>query len=179
MGKKIKRLSCVLLAIVMCMGMTVPAMAASSKYNAAVASYKRYMRGKCGSYLIVDIDGNGVPELLFHNTTGWYNEIRSYNTRAKKSVRLKSSGFGKGYNMPMKYSKRCHTVILPSASTGGGREVIYRVRGTKASKICTVETRNNKFGKSGYYISGKKVSTSAYNKTYNKYMRNYYIVYWN
>lgn len=69
MGKKIKRLSCILLAIVMCMGMTVPAMAASSKYNAAVASYKRYMRGKCGSYLIVDIDGNGVPELLFHNTT--------------------------------------------------------------------------------------------------------------
>ena len=84
MGKKIKRLSCVLLAIVMCMGMTVPVMAASSKYNAAVASYKRYMRGKCGSYLIVDIDGNGVPELLFHNTTGWYNEIRSYNTRTKK-----------------------------------------------------------------------------------------------
>ena len=51
MGKKIKRLCCVLLAVVMCMGMTVPAMAASSKYNAAVASYKRYMRGKSGTAL--------------------------------------------------------------------------------------------------------------------------------
>ena len=179
MGKKIKRLSCVLLAIVMCMGMTVPAMAASSKYNAAVASYKRYMRGKCGSYLIVDIDGNGVPELILHDTRALHNELRTYNSRTKKSVRLGCVKYGKAYNMPVMYSKRCHTVMLPNGNTGGSYEVIYKVKGTKSSKLYKIEGYNNKNRKPGLYINGKKTSYSTYNKIYKKYMKNYYRVYWN
>ena len=58
--KKAKQLCCILLAAMLCIGMTVPVMAASSKYNAAVSSYKKYMRGKRGSYKIVDVDGNGI-----------------------------------------------------------------------------------------------------------------------
>ena len=58
MKKKVKQLCCILLAVILCMGMTVPAMAASSRYyNAAVSSYKKYVKGKRGSYKIVDIDG--------------------------------------------------------------------------------------------------------------------------
>ena len=34
--KKAKQLCCILLAAILCIGMTVPVMAASSKYNAAV-----------------------------------------------------------------------------------------------------------------------------------------------
>ena len=67
--KKAKQLCCILLAAMLCMGMTVPVMAASSKYNAAVSSYKKYMRGKRGSYKVVDVDGNGIPELLMHNSS--------------------------------------------------------------------------------------------------------------
>ena len=84
MLKKVKRVCCVLLAVVLCMGMTVPTMAASSKYKAAVASYKRYMRGKSGSYLITDIDGNGIPELIFHESY-YRNELRTYNPKPEKA----------------------------------------------------------------------------------------------
>lgn len=62
--KKAKQLCCILLTAILCIGMTLPVMAASSKYNAAVSSYKKYMKGKRGSYKIVDVDGNGIPELL-------------------------------------------------------------------------------------------------------------------
>ena len=74
--KKAKQLCCILLAAILCMGMTVSVMAASSKYNAAVSSYKKYMRGKRGSYKIVDVDGNGIPELLMHNSSAGINEVR-------------------------------------------------------------------------------------------------------
>lgn len=177
MLKKVKKVCCVLLAMVLCMGMTVPTMAASSKYKAAVASYKHYMRGKSGSYLITDIDGNGIPELIFHESY-YRNELRTYNPKTRKSVRLGAIHMGKGYNMSAKFSKRCHTVLLPSASTGGSTEVIYKVSGTKARKICKIESRNNKFGKPGWYINGKRVSNSTYKKTMKKYMKDSYTVYW-
>ena len=177
MRKKVKELCCVLLAVMLCIGMSVPAMAASSKYNAAIVSYKRYMRGKNGSYRIKDIDGNGIPELIFHESY-YRNELRTYNPKTQKSVCLGYVHMGKGYNMPVKYSKRCHTVMLPSANTGGSYEVIYKVKGTKVRKICTIEGRNNKFCKSGYYINGKKVSNSTYKKTMKKYMKKYRTIYW-
>lgn len=178
MGKKVKKLCCVLLAVILCMGMTVTAMAASSKYNAAIASYKRYMRGKSGSYLIRDIDGNGIPELIFHESY-YRNELLTYNPKTRKSICLGYVGMGKGYNMPVRYSKRCHTVMLPNANTGGSYEVIYRVRGTKVRKICTIEGRNNKFCKFGWYINGKRVSNSTYKKIMKRYMKNYCTIYWN
>ena len=63
MKKKVKQLCCILLAVILCMGMTVPAMAASSRYyNAAVSSYKKYVKGKRGSYKIVD-----MMEMEFRN----------------------------------------------------------------------------------------------------------------
>lgn len=136
------------------------------------------MSGKCGSYTIVDIDGNGVPELIFHDKTNYTNELRTYNPKTRKTVRLACVNMGKGYNMPAKYSKKTHTVLLPSASTGGSIERIYKVKGIKASKVCTLEGRNNKHSQSGAWVNGKKVSNSTYNRTFNKYMKNYYIVYW-
>ena len=120
MKKKVKQLCCILLAVILCMGMTVPAMAASSRYyNAAVSSYKKYVKGKRGSYKIVDIDGNGIPELLMHNSSAGINEIRTYNPKTRKNVRAASVGYGKGYNFPIKYSRTCHTVMLCNANTGG------------------------------------------------------------
>ena len=42
MKTKMKKLLCVLLAAVLCLGMSVPTMAASSKYKAAVKAYRKY-----------------------------------------------------------------------------------------------------------------------------------------
>ena len=170
MKKKVKQLCCILLAVILCMGMTVPAMAASSRYyNAAVSSYKKYVKGKRGSYKIVDIDGNGIPELLMHNSSAGINEIRTYNPKTRKNVRAASVGYGKGYNFPIKYSRTCHTVMLCNANTGGTEYCIYRVRGTKATRIVKAERFNGRFQK-GYKVNGKRVSGSTYSRSVKKYM---------
>ena len=169
--KKAKQLCCILLTVILCMGMTVPVMAASSKYNAAVSSYKKYMRGKRGSYKIVDVDGNGIPELLMHNSSAGINEVRTYNPKTRKNVRVGSIGYGKGYNLPIKYTRSCHTVMVCNANTGGSEYYIYKIKGTKATRVVRAERFNGKF-KSGYAINGRKVSYSTYNKTINRYMKN-------
>ena len=149
MKKKVKQLCCILLAVILCMGMTVPAMAASSRY------YN---------------DGNGIPELLMHNSSAGINEIRTYNPKTRKNVRAASVGYGKGYNFPIKYSRTCHTVMLCNANTGGTEYCIYRVRGTKATRIVKAERFNGRFQK-GYKVNGKRVSGSTYSRSVKKYMQ--------
>lgn len=97
MRKKMKKISCIILAIFLCFTTTVPTMAASSVYNAAVASYMNYMKGKSGYYKIIDVDGNGIPELLMNNRTqGYcYNEIRTYNPRTRRNMNVAVIGYGK------------------------------------------------------------------------------------
>lgn len=151
--------------------MTVPTMAASAKYNAAVASYRSYVRGKRGNYKIVDIDGNGIPELIMHNCSWGLNEVRTYNPKTRKNIRLGSIGYGKGYNMVMKYSRKCHTVMLSNYNTGGAMYYIYKIKGTKSTRVVKAEAFNGKFD-SGYKINGRKVSHSTYNRMINKYMKN-------
>lgn len=85
--KKAKQLCCILLTAILCIGMTLPVMAASSKYNAAVSSYKKYMKGKRGSYKIVDVDGNGIPELLMHNSSAGINEFGYLQSKNKKKCK--------------------------------------------------------------------------------------------
>ena len=89
MKKKMKQLCCILTAVILCLSMLTPAYAASSKYNTAVKKYRKYMNGvnspnKC--YKIVDIDGSGVPGLLFHT---WFdNRVCTYNPKTKRVVCL-------------------------------------------------------------------------------------------
>ena len=78
MKKIIRKWFSIILIVSLCMTTTTPAMAASSKYNEAVSNYRRYMRMQNGRYKIVDIDGNGIPELLTHT---WRNEIYTYNPK--------------------------------------------------------------------------------------------------
>ena len=172
MKKRAKQLCCILLTVILCTGMTVPAMAASSRYyNAAVSSYRNYMRGKRGSYRIVDVDGNGIPELLMHNSSAGINEVRTYNPRTRRNVCVGSIGYGKGYNLPIKYSRKCHTVMVCNANTGGNIYYIYKINGTKATRVVKAERFNGKFQR-GYRINGRKVSGTTYNRTVNNYMKN-------
>ena len=68
MRKKMKQICCILLSLIMCLGMSIPTMAASSKYKAAVASYRQLIWQSGGDYKIIDFDGNGVPELVVYNS---------------------------------------------------------------------------------------------------------------
>lgn len=129
MKKGMKKLGCIILSVFMCFTTTVPTMAASSAYRAAVSSYMNYMRGKTGYYKIIDVDGNGIPELIANNRTrGYnYNEIQTYNPQTKRNIRVAKIGYGKGQNMPFKVSRTCHTVMLPNGNTGGMLYSIYKI----------------------------------------------------
>lgn len=170
MKKKLKKLCCILVVFVLCFSIPVPVMAASAKYNAAVSCYKKYIGKNSGTYRIIDLDSNGIPELVMHNKSNYCNEVFTYNTSTRKMKCLKSIGMGKGYNMRVQYSKGKHQVVLPTASTGGSIIYIYTVKGQKISKVLEAEYINGRFERFGseyrlgYKINGKRVSLSTYNK---------------
>lgn len=170
MRKKMKQICCILLSLIMCFGMSTPTMAASSKYKAAVASYRQLIGQSGGDYKIVDLDGNGVPELVVYNSSKWANEVYTYNVNTGKKKCLKSVGVGKGYNMRAQYFKKKHQVALPTANTGGNSLYIYKIKGQSATKSLEAEYLNGRYGRfdpayrQGYKINGKRVSYATYKK---------------
>lgn len=60
--------------------------------------------------------------------------------------------------------------MLCNANTGGTEYCIYRVRGTKATRIVKAERFNGRFQK-GYKVNGKRVSGSTYSRSVKKYMQ--------
>ncbi len=168
MKKIIRQWFSIILVVLVCVMAATPTMAASSKYKAAVSNYRRYIRTESGRYMIVDIDGNGIPELLAH--TSWRNEIYTYNPKTRKRVCIGTIAYGKGYNMPIKYSKKCHTVMISNANTGGSISDIYKINGVKSKRVVRAESFNGRF-ENGCKINGKKVSSSVYDKMIRKYMK--------
>lgn len=177
MRKEIRKLCCVILTFVMCFGMTIPTMAASSTYNAAVSSYRSFVRTAGEAYQIVDLDGNGIPELVVYNKS--CNEVYTYNPKTGRMKCLKSLSVGKGYNLRAKYSRSKHQVVLTTANTGGNTVYIYRIKGQRAIKVLEAEYLNGKFGRfdpayrQGYKINGKRVSTATYNKKVTSYIKGF------
>lgn len=89
--KKAKQLCCILLTVILCMGMTVPVMAASSKYNAAVSSYGIKVKSvnlpvKKGKYLL--------KELWWQDETvmKYYKAVR---TKTGATITIRGNCFGK------------------------------------------------------------------------------------
>lgn len=167
MKKIMRKYFSITLVVLLCILNATSAMAASSRYSRAVASYQRYMRMQNGRYRIVDIDGNGIPELLAHT---WRNEVYTYNPKTGKMVCVGAIAYGKGYNMPIVYSKTSHTVMISSYNTGGSVREIYKINGVKFRRLVEAEAFNGKFD-NGYKVNGKRVSQYTYNKSISRYMK--------
>ena len=167
MKKKLRKLFCVVLAVMLCMGTAAPVMAASGDQAIAIAKYKAYLKKNKGWYSMIDIDGNGIPELIIHNRTKMRNELYTYSPRAKRTVCLKYMEWGKDWMKP-KYSRTLHTVLFPISDTGGYKWYAYRVGGTKAKLVLRTEYINGRHArlgskyKKGYKVNGKRVSKATY-----------------
>ena len=170
MRKRMKQLSCILLAMMLCISMSVPTMAASAKYNRAVASYRQLINQSGGEYKVIDLDGNGIPELVVYNKSKWANEVYTYNASTGKKKCLKSIGVGKSYSARAQYSKSKHQVAFFTANTGGSTEYGYTIKGQKGTKSLEAEYLNGRFGRfdpayrAGYKINGTRVSYATYQK---------------
>lgn len=167
MKKKLRKLFCVVLAVMLCMGTAAPVMAASGDQAIAIAKYKAYLKKNKGWYSMIDIDGNGIPELIIHNRTKMRNELYTYSPSAKRTVCLKYMGWGKDWMKP-KYSRTLHTVLFPISDTGGYKWYAYQVSGTKAKLVLRTEYINGRHArlgskyKKGYKVNGKRVSKATY-----------------
>ena len=168
MKKKFKQLLCVMLVVMLCMSAAAPVMAANRNQAIAISKYKSYLKKNKGQYSMVDIDRNGIPELVFYNLTKMRNELFTYNPKTKKMICLKYMYWYKNWAMP-KYSVSKHTVVFPVSDTGGHRYYAYRVSGTRAKLVLRTEYISGRLARLGpkyrkaYKVNGKKVSRAVYN----------------
>lgn len=125
----------------------------------------------------VDIDANGVPEMLWsHYALG--HVVLTYDKKKEKVIKLKEmGGGGGGYAY---YSKKKHTISLSGSSTGHETMIIYKVLGTKLKKIKVFKALRGEIKKDGHYIhvweyriNGKKVTQKQYNKQHKNAVKGY------
>lgn len=111
-----------------------------SKVNAAYK--KRIAKNASGlsknpRYKKVDLDGNGIKELLVHNGCGMV--VYTYSKKKGKAIRLAKmgdeGGLGKGNNWPLYYSKKKHRVLIGYQNTGGVYWKLVKIKGTKAKTL--------------------------------------------
>lgn len=173
----------VVLSVGLIAGTAAPAQAASAATKAK-QKYKSYVTKKNGSYRMascIDIDGNGIPELLYQDwsttSTSGKNYVYTYNKSTKKMIKLASLDSGKGgSSYAPYYNKKKHMVALPFFTTGDGKYVFYKVSGTKMTKDSTYYAKRYYAGRTNkwkYTINGKKVSQSAYNKKLKAKLKGY------
>ncbi|MDO5548902.1 MAG: hypothetical protein Q4F79_10500 [Eubacteriales bacterium] len=171
----------VALSVGLIAGTAAPAQAASAATKAK-QKYKSYVTKKNGSFQyakIIDIDGNGIPELLYNDwsntSTSGKTYVYTYNKSTKKMVKLKSMYFGKGY-APY-YNKKKHMVVLTFFTTRDGKYAFYKVSGKKITKDSTYYAKRGATGAWKYTINGKKVSQSTYSKKLNAKMKGYNVAF--
>lgn len=163
-----KRISLFFLVLVLIFSNTMPVMAATKTYKAAEQAYKKYLKKKSvhGSK-IVDVDKNGVPELLTECRVNgrWYYMLCTYNKKTKKVVVLKKVMVGKDFPESFRYNVSKKQVYFNQSSTGGAKETIVKVKGTKISTVKTFQSIRKYPGFSyTYKVNGKKVSYNTWKK---------------
>lgn len=161
-----KKIGLMLLVVVFICSVAMPAMAATSTATAAKKAYKTFLgKRTVSASKVIDIDGNGIPELLMAGNSGggWYYALCTYNKSTKKVVVLKKVGAGKNYPACFMYNTSKKQVYFNQESTGGANEVIVKVSGTKVTTSATFKsTRNYPKFTYTYKVNGKKVSEKTW-----------------
>lgn len=169
-----KKLLTLILACTMILSCPVSASAASAKYTKATKAYESWMKKNCSKpyfyayYDIVDIDQNGIPELLLSNQYT-QNRLYTYDYSKKKMVLLAKSDLGRNFpnEKIMMYNTKKKTVEIVFWDTQKTVRKFYQVKGTKLKTIKTYEWGGT------CRINGKKCSDSAYHKNLDKDLKSY------
>lgn len=133
-------------------------------YNAVKKAYKNWMKHKKGIYEIIDVDGNGSPELLFQDNNNPYDGkenyawVLSYNPKTKKIKKLIKYNTSWATS-PIKYDLENSLVVLYSDVRSAQGVAFYRINGLKA----TEEISFSRWYGSEYYIDNEEVSKSTFN----------------
>ncbi len=132
----------------------------------AKKKYDKYIESHdLASSVIVDIDKNGIPELLCFKRSNLKAYAFTYNKKTKKMVKLCSRSSGKGYGSY--YSVKKKQVVLCSSNTGGSSWYVYKISGTKAKLVKKCVSTRKGVGSFTYKINSKRVSQKTWDKTIN------------
>lgn len=173
-----------MLTLILCISCSVPAMAATAKYKQASKAYQTWLRKNTRSgalsYDIIDLDGNGIPELLVSghesNYTACTSYIFTFDIKKNKMVKLKSCVLGKAHGNQVYYNTKSQMFTLSTANTGGSTLWFYKWNGKKITKVATYDYSNSKFTNSRtpeYKINGKKYSQSTFSSKLNNALRGF------
>ncbi|MGM9617300.1 S-layer homology domain-containing protein [Butyricicoccus sp.] len=140
------------------------AAARSLYYNYLMQNAKPALNNIPQAAACVDIDNDGIPELILHDTQQYFcNMVYTYNPSTGKMLLLgEQVSYGKGYGMTIYYNTSTHQVCLPSADTGGASYYVYTINGIKTPAVSYFRMNNGKF-EQGCTIDGKQVSESVFN----------------
>lgn len=178
MKKTLKRMLCLMMVLVMCLSIQIPTSAATAKWTAAQKTYEKYMSLKRGSYSIRDLDGNGMPELIFTLTDTNASYVYTYNYSTRKMVRIIAMNLGTGSNRSHRaaFSASKHMVCLYNSSYGYEQYRFYQISGTRATLKYKYETKMTKrfgYGADGYFLNGRKYTKAAVERSLNNLLRSF------
>ena len=122
----------------------------------AVQCYIRFLKDNYEQkYDVIDIDGDGISELLTLNG-GSSAAMYRYDSKKDKVKKLHSYQLGKASTMY--YSKEKHQVVFITGDTGGGEFDTYKYADGELKKIETLIWHNGRFEEECYTYNGEKIS---------------------
>jgi len=149
---------------------TPATVSALSKKEQAMNAYKNFLNRHTGKSAIVDLDKNGVPELVYSEPM-LYGAVYTYNVKKGKRVCLKKVRYGKdGY---IGYHKKKKMFVLCNSDTGGGRYVFFKVKKGKAIQKKKYIWVNGKHEPQKATINGKTYSRDSFFSRLNKEEKGY------
>ncbi|BCN31221.1 lysozyme inhibitor LprI family protein [Anaeromicropila herbilytica] len=149
--------------------------------------YKQLDLGKCKSYQMIDLNKDGVVELLLstsnaskeEDTAGYKSYLFSlYNGKVKYIDTLQCSQSG------IRYNNKKGTLYASVGGTGGYTNTIYQLVNNSLKRVTVLEEKKQ-YDESGatasaktvFYRDNKKITSAVYTKVVNTYYSNNYINY--
>lgn len=170
MKKSINYLIVVVLSFMLVMSIPANAFAVSNAEKAKKAYNSWIGSNDFNDTKIIDIDEDGIPELLAWTFGGSW--IYKYNKNNGKVVQLAT--LNTGSFIGIYYNTNKHTVSLTSHGSGWTYYYFYKIKGMKAKKVGSYKTEKD-YEKYEYVfkINGKKVSSNKFGKKLDKKLKNY------
>lgn len=154
-----------------------------SRFKAGMGEFEKTNKESCkkaDSFLIVDLDKNGIPELVVNHPYSYKSDhIYVYTYRAGKIVQIKDTNGEKGELAGINIScqangwysvykcKKNHLHVNWSGGMFGYENSIYTVNKGKL-KLYAKETEDNIRDFKSYEINGRRVSSKKYNALVKK-----------
>lgn len=147
----------------------------SPHYNEAVKKFKQFIKKENNNaiYEIVDINRDGLPELLFQDNIKHKCKVFIY--KSKKVKKLMSKETARSF-LPINYNTKKHQIHYVVGQYGGCEEYIYKIGKSNTKKLITFSISNCKSNVTCtnlFYINQKEVSYEKYNKVYKSYTKGF------